>query len=109
METTKKVKRRPKMRHTVLRNLVAESRAKVITADLELTFLLEMRKKDPNWQPPNGQYEQLVAEFKVAYDYYMERLSFFKKMKAAYEADIDEVAKEVAATTPETVKVKKEK
>lgn len=111
---TTKEKRNPskKTRSAIIGRYVAEEREKVIRADLELSFLQDIKKKYPDSNLPTGVVSD-ETELQNNYDYHLARLVFFKglrdKMGPIPDTAVKAIKEDIEKNTPENIKVQKEK
>lgn len=99
-----------KARPILVDRIIEESRERVIEADLELSFVKSMKIKFSEEGIP---FEQLMFDEKImqmTYEYWLERLNYFKEMRDRIKSkeELKRIEKEVIEKTPEVVKVTKE-
>jgi hypothetical protein len=110
MDNEKKVfPQNRKARPAMIDHMIEESRACVIQADLELTFIQHAKKVFAE-APHMLQLSPKEEELEMIYKYHLERLTFFKALrdKIKDKEEAKRIAKEVRETTPETIAVKTE-
>ena len=95
-----------KARPMLIDSIIDRAREDVIRADLELSFVKEVKAKFS----PETPFLSLAGdekELQMIYDYYLQRLTYFKNLRDRIRDKEEQkrLAQEVLKTTPETVTV----
>lgn len=96
-----------KARPLLIDRFIDEARLMVIESDLEISFIESVFEKYKGESPTFLGHIRDVEKLKVIYDYYLERLNFFKNLRDKIRSKEDQrrIEKDVLRNTPENLSV----